>query len=167
MAEISTNELTPNVTLDGEQAYQAAIDLVIENAQRELLIFDQDLAKGGYSSLKRFEAIRVFLAKSRLNRLVIVLHDPQYLITQCPRMLGLLKIYSHAIAVHVTDEQLKSVREIFVLADQAHYLHRFHVDEARFIYALDDSESVKPLNMKFEQLLESCSESISATTSGL
>ena len=166
MAEIS-NELTPNTSLQGEQAYQTAIDLIIENAQHELLIFDQDLSLGGYSTNKRYEALRTFLAKNRLNRLVIVLHDPQYLLIRCPRLMGLLKIYNHAVSVHVTDEQLKSIREVFVIADHSHYVQRFHVDEARFIYALDNPIQVKPLNMKFAELLKSSSETVSATTSGL
>lgn len=167
MTEMSTDTLTPNMMLHGEKAYEAAIDLVIGRAQRELLIFDQNLAKGGYSSLKRYEALRAFLARSSLNRLVMVLHDEQYLQTHCPRLMGLLKVYSHAITIHVTDEQVKSVREVFLLADQVHYLHRFHADEARFTYVLDDPAGANPLNMKFAELLESCSQSVSATTSGL
>lgn len=171
MAEPSTTvkpeELLPGRILQGEHAYEAAIDLVIASAGQELLIFDTDLSQGGYSSVKRYEALRSFLAKGRANRLTIILHETDYLTSRCPRLMGLVKAYGHAISIRKTDEQVHGVNDALVIADQLHYLHRLHRDHARFRYELDAAANTKPLFDRFLELQEFSHPAVSVTTLGL
>ncbi|MGZ8250840.1 MAG: DUF7931 domain-containing protein [Methylophilaceae bacterium] len=160
-------ELIENAVLTGEKNYEAALNQLIQKAERELLIFDQDFGKGGYASLKRFELIRDFLAKDRQNRLVIVLQDAGYFTTQCPRLFQLLVTYSHVMTVYQANDNAKVAKDNFVIADQRHYLRRFHIDQARFKYAFDDIEAVNMLNMRFDELLQETSHTISITALGL
>ena len=166
-AEQMMEGLKPDEILVGEQSFEAATDLVIAHAERELLIFDTDLSKGGYASLKRFEAVRAFLAKSRQSRLVIVLHKTDFLTLRCPRLMGLLKTYSHAISICQTCEEARAASDALIIADQCHYLHRFHAEVARFKYALNDPVNVKPLYEWFGELLEASSPSVFSDTLGL
>jgi hypothetical protein len=53
-------ELSQNTILLGEHEYAEALDRVIAAAERQLLIFDQDLANGDFSSIKRFDLIHTF-----------------------------------------------------------------------------------------------------------
>jgi len=153
--------------LIGEEEYEAAIDNVIAHAERALHIFDSDLSAGGYSNLKRFEALRDFLAQSRGNRLVLVLHETDYLTARCPRLMNLLKTYGHAISIQQTAEHARIASDPFIIADDAHYVHRFHSDGMRFLLALHDHAGARQLQERFDQLLEMSAPAVFATTTGL
>jgi hypothetical protein len=163
----NANELTPNVILHGEQLFSAAIDTIIQRAEREILIFDTDLGRGGYSSITRAELLGNFLAKGRNNRLVILLHDTDFLTHRCPRLMQLMRLFGHSLTVHKAGDEARPAQDSCVLADGAHYLHRFHIDHARFRYCLDDETAVQPLRERFDQILETSTHTISATTLGL
>lgn len=156
-----------HVMLSGERDYEAAIDQVIEAAQTTLHIFDIDMAASGYGSRKRAEALQTFLRKSSKNRLLIVLHDTDRLTVNCPRLLNLLRIHSHSIAINKTLEHARVANDPCVLADEMHYVHRFHRDSARALLAFNDPLGARPLKGRFEQLLEASQPAVFATTLGL
>lgn len=147
--------------------YRLSLDRVIQLATRELNIFDLDLADGGYNTPQRFDLLRAFLAASRNNRAVIVLHDTDFLTKRCPRMMNLLTQFGHAIQINQTSQQARGVHDPIVIADQRHYVHRFHYDHPRGIVALDDYEGCTPLKQKFEEILEYSEPAASATILGL
>jgi hypothetical protein len=152
--------------LIGEKEYESAIDEVIGQARHTLHIFDSDLSRGGYASAKRYEALRKFLLMARGNRLVLVLHETDYLVSRCPRLMGLLRTFSHAISIHKTLEHARVASDMFVIADETHYVHRFYDDKARFLMA-DDHTGALQLEERFGQLLESACPAVFATTLGL
>jgi len=154
-------------SLSGEREYEAAILEAISLAVRTVHIFDKDLSVGGFSTMACFEALRGFLAKSRSARLVIVLHDTDYLTARCPRLMNLLKTYGYAISIQKTAEHASSVNGPYVLADDAHYVHRFHSDGMRFLLALYDHAGARQLQERFDQLLEMSAPAVFATTTGL
>jgi hypothetical protein len=160
-------DLQPNVILHGEQLFGAGIDLIIHRAQREILIFDRDLSSGGYTTPARADAIQSVLAKDRHNKLVILLHDTGFVTQRCPRLMRLLQLFGHAMTIHKTGEGAHSAQDSIILADGLHYLHRFHGDHARFRYGFDDAAAVQPLKERFDQILETSTHAISATTLGL
>jgi hypothetical protein len=153
--------------LNGESAYEAAIDEVINRAERSLHIFDTDLAAGGYSTARRAEALQSFLMRNRANRLTFVLHETEYLTRYCPRLMNLLKLYSHAISILQTNEHGRVASDPMVIADAAHYVHRFHADGVQALQALDDHAGARQLEERFEQLQESASPAVFAFTLGL
>lgn len=153
--------------LTGEKDYEAAIERVIDGAESTLHIFDTNLASGGYSAARRYEALNDFLRKNGKNRLLIVLHETDYFTAYCPRLMNLLKTHSHAIAVHQTTEHARLANDPFVIADEAHYVHRFHRDGARFLLALHDPVGARQLEGRFQQLLEVSHPAVFATTLGL
>ena len=59
--------LQPNTILLGERSYEAATLMLIERAEKELLIFDPNLSRGDYQGSAVTEALRQFLAKSKLS----------------------------------------------------------------------------------------------------
>ena len=159
--------LVQNEILFGERDYEQALDIVIASAERELLIFDQDFSKGAYASAARHAVLRDFLMKDSRNRIKVVLQDAGYFVTRCPRLQALLATYGHAMSVHETGAEAKAVRDCFVVADGRHYLRRFHIDHARFKYALDDDASAQLLQARFEELLQACADKLAATRFGL
>lgn len=153
--------------LNGEGEYTSAIDAVIQAAQRSLRIFDPDLAKGGYSSLRRFESLRDFLLRGRSNRLEIVLHETDYLTGHCPRLMQLLQTHGHNICIHKTQEHARLASDPFIVADAAHYVHRFHHEGIRSLLAMHDHAGARALEERFSQLYEASHPAVFATTLGL
>ena len=160
-------ELTPNTIILGERNYAAALDSVIAQAKSELLIFDQDFERGDYTNLKRFELLFGFLSKNSLSKLTIILQNTEHFIQHCPRLFELLKLYSHKMAVFATNDHAKIAKDCFVIADKLHYLRRFHIDQARFKYALNDEEEYASLNIRFGELMEETTEAVSVSKLGL
>jgi hypothetical protein len=160
-------ELQPNQVVLGERNYEAATALILGQARRELRIFDPDLGRGGYQSLKVHDVLKQFLSADRQNRLTIIMHDSRFLTSQCPRLVNLFRQYAHAMTIGLTEGRAQVAQDAFVLADDAHYLHRFHVDHARFKYRLDDKIAAKPLHERFGQLLEASPVRLSAVSLGL
>ncbi len=167
MAESSYTELKEDVIVIGERLYEAALNLVIGRAEQELLIFDADLGKGDYASLQRFNLLSSFLASNPAARLTLILQNAELMPERCPRLFGLLGRYGHAMTVYQTSEQAQVAKDCFVIADQKHYLRRFHVDQPRFRYAFEDMETVTMLNMRFDELLQLTSHRLAATSLGL
>ena len=164
---MSKTELTPNTVILGERNYELALNLVIAQAKNELLIFDQDFAHGDYASLQRFELLVDFLNKNSLSKLTIILQNTEHFIQHCPRLFELLKLYSHKMAVFATNDHAKIAKDCFVIADKLHYLRRFHIDQARFKYALNDEEECASLNIRFGELMEETTEAVSVSKLGL
>lgn len=166
MAE-DTGDTPRHRVLNGEKEYEAAIAEVIGLAERSLHIFDIDLATGGYGTAQRAQALRAFLMRNRSNRIVMVLHETDYLTRHCPRLMDLLRLYSHAITVLQTHEHGRVASDPMVIADEAHYVHRFHADGTRALCALHDHAGARQLEERFAQLVEASSPAVFATTLGL
>jgi len=152
--------------LDGEKDYTAAIDDVIEKAVSSLHIFDIDLSAGGYQTIARYEALRRFMVRSS-GKLIVVVHDTAFLERFCPRLLNLLKLYSYRISIMKTQEHGRSANDPFVIADEVHYVHRFHADGARAKIGYEDHAEARILEERFQQLVETAEPAVSATTLGL
>ncbi len=153
--------------LDNTADHAEAIDILIELARRRLRIFDYNLEDGGYTTLRRYELLRTFLLASSSNRLEIALHDIDYLTRFCPRIISLLKQFSHAITIQETTPQAKNIYDPFVIADEACFLHRFHYDDPRALLALNDIQGSHILIKRFEEIRAASAPAITATTLGL
>ena len=160
-------ELAPNTIMLGERNYETALNIVIAQAKNELLIFDQDFERGDYASQQRFEQLYTFLSKDDLSKLTVILQNSEHFIQHCPRLFELLKLYSHKMVVFETNDNAKLAKDCFVIADKRHYVRRFHIDQARFKYALNDVEECASLSMRFDELLDETTETVSATKLGL
>ena len=163
----TNSELIPNQILVGENLYSDAISSILESAEHELLIFDQDLSHGNFSGNHKFQLFQQFLNKSPSNQLIIVLQDTSYFKSKCPRLLNLLTIYSHKMTVYETNISAKHAKDCFVLADDKNYVKRIHIDQARFRFGLDDLLTANLLNTRFKELLEVTHDVVTISRLGL
>ena len=164
---MSDIELKPNIVVLGERDYSAALNAVIARATTELLIFDQDFRQGDYASAHRFILIEQFLKDAPLSKLTIILQKTDFFVNKCPKLFELLKLYSHRMKVLETNQSAKIAKDCFVIADKLHYCRRFHIDQARFKFAFDDVEECANLRMRFDELMEETTETVSITKLGL
>nr|MCU0870126.1 hypothetical protein [Burkholderiales bacterium] len=121
------------VALESRHAIDAAIDALLPVATRSLCVFDAALGPR-WNLDARIDALRAFCLAGRRNRLRIVVHDARALVRDCPRLVALTRPFAHVIAIHETHETVKSVADPLVLADDLHYVHRFHVAAARAVH---------------------------------
>ena len=161
------SELTPNQILVGERLYADAINIILANAENELLIFDQDFSHGDFDSLQKYDLLQQFLSKSLTSHLTIILQSTTFFNEKCPRLFNLLTLYGHKMTVYETNHSAKHAKDCFILADNKHYVKRIHIDQARFKYALNDVEGIKLLESRFKELLEATQDVIAVTKIGL
>lgn len=147
--------------------YRAAIDRLVLAARRQICIFDRDLAGAGFNDPDRSEALRRFLLMGRDNRLRIVLHDTAALPRREPRLMNLLRQFSHAISIHETEREARSLYDGIMVADAVHYVHRFHFDHPRGTWGLDQPERAQALSRRFEEIWQASRPALAATTLGL
>ena len=71
------------------------------------------------------------------------------------------------MTVYETNDNAKIAKDCFVLADNKSYIRRFHIDQARFKFMLDDIATTASLNDRFNELMEETTHTVAATKLGL
>lgn len=160
--------MEPAYTLiNGEAEYRQACDTVIARAERELLIFDRDLAAPRLDEKSRIDLLTGFLAAPGLRRIRIVVHAPEHLRVRAPRLMQLFARFSHLIEIRQTPDNLRHLADTHIIADGMHAIRRFQFDQPRSALTLDDPGDVHPWCQRFEDLWEQSHPCLSANTSGL
>ena len=152
---------------DTRAAYQRAVDNVLSVAKEEICVFDADLRNLEFDARARADTIAAFLAGGRDRSLRIVLHELDHVNRNSPRLMGLLKRYSHCFSIRQTPESLRNLADAFVLADGVSGVIRFHVDHFRGKLLLEQSVAVHDWQQRFEGLWMEAIPGISATHLGL
>ena len=162
------NDVTvQHTSFDGVADYIAALDTVCASAQRTLNIFEKNFSDIGFNSEARYDALRHFLLGSTNCRLQLLAHDPQHLIRYCPRMMMLLREFSHSMLIYQTPPHLQSETEPFAVADNANYVRRYHFDDTRGLLAKNDPEGARLLNSRFHEMWLSSHSGATPTRLGL
>lgn len=145
---------------------EAAAGTVIRLAERRLRIFSSALS-AAYNSPERSETLRRFLLANPRNRVYIALHDAASAHRNCPRMIALVRSFSHNLSIFETGVDAKEAHDEIILADSAHYVHCFHVDRARGEMVLHDPAAAQPLERRFEEIWLASIPAVTAATLGL
>lgn len=162
-----SDETLQHSTFDGVADYIDALDIVCSSAVRTLNIFEQTYENIGFNSEVRYDILHRFLLSSTVNRLNLLAQDPQHLIRYCPRMMNLLRQFGSNMYIYQTPKSLLHVSEPFTVADNLHYVRRFHFDDTRGLLAKNDPEEARRLNSHFNEMWSSSHPCTSATTLGL
>ncbi|MBI5431146.1 MAG: hypothetical protein HY938_11935 [Nitrosomonadales bacterium] len=153
--------------LDGIQDYTAALDTLCKLAQRNLYLFEKNFDGMGFNSEARYMTLRNFLLANPAHRLFVLAHDTHYLSTLCPRMMMLLRQFGASMFIYQTPKNLQYISEPFSVADDAHYVRRFHFDDPRGILAQHDPENARALKSRFLEMWAPSHPGISPTKLGL
>lgn len=156
-----------HTALNGVDDYIKALDSLCAMAGRTLSIFEKDFDGLGFNSEARYDALRRFLLASPINRLYLLAHDTRYLARDCPRMGMLLRQFSHSMQIYRTPPHMMNISEPFAVADDAHYVRRFHFDDTRGIFAINDPHGARALHSQFAEMWAASRPGVSATTTGL
>jgi hypothetical protein len=157
------DELLQHTKLDGISDYISAVDALCKLARQNLYLFDKDFDGLGYNNEARFATMRNFLLASPAHRMFVLAHDTTYLSTRCPRMMMLLHQFGTSMFVYQTPKNLQYISEPLAVADDAHYVRRFHFDDPRGILAQHDPEKARALKARFLEMWAASAPSPSTT----
>lgn len=152
---------------ESESGFQAAIDRLLSLSGRELRVFDPDLAALRLNAPERIAGIERFLRASRTRRLYLATHDTDHLSKFCPRMLGLVKRFSHAIQIQRTHEEIRGLRDCFLVLDALHFVRRPESAFWRGVICLDDRNEAYAMRARFLEIWAASYPAVPATTLGL
>jgi hypothetical protein len=152
--------------LEGAIACEQALDELIANAAHNVRIFDKNIGRG-FNSPQRYELLRQLLLASRTNRVYIVLHETANIARDCPRLIMLLRQFSHAVSIHQTLPDARRVYDPFAVADDARFVHRFHYDDVRGVATVGDIAATGLLLKRYEEIWQASAPAVAATTIGL
>jgi len=162
-----TEPALQHIQIDGIKDYSAALDTLCGLAQRNLYFFEKNYDSMGFNSEARYETLRNFLLSNSANRLYILAHDTRYLSSQCARMTMLLEQFGHGMFIFQTPKNLSHLTEPFAVADENHYVRRFHFDDPRGIFAQHDPSNARALRSRYLEMWANSHPAVSATTLGL
>jgi len=152
---------------DTSQGFHAAVDRLLEQPGRELRLFDPDGAALRLNDPQRIEGLERFLIASRTRRMYLVVHSTDHLTRQCPRLLTLLRRFSHAMQINQTHEEIREVQDAFVLLDAMHYVRRPMATLFRGAMGLGDENEGQALRGRFAEIWAASYPAVSSTTVGL
>ena len=150
-----------------ETDWHLAVDRLIAQSGRELRIFDPDLAALRLNSPERIERLEKFLQESRTRRIHLATHETEHLTGHCPRMMGLLARYAHAIQVNRTHEEIRSIQDSFLVLDAQHYVRRPTAEFFRGASGLNDDTEALAMRSRFLEIWAASFPGVSSTTVGL
>jgi len=151
----------------GEAEFHAALERFLAQAGRELRLFDPDLKALRLNSPDRIAQLDGFLRGSRTRRIYIVVHDTDHLTRHCPRMLGLLKLFNHAIQINRTHEEIRNLQDAFLVLDAQHYLRRPVAGHYRGAIGLHDETEALGMRSRFQEIWSASYPGVASTTVGL
>ena len=149
------------------QGFQAAVDRLLDQPGRELRVFDPDGAALRLNDPARVQRLESFLLASRTRRLYLVVHSTDHLTRQCPRLMGLLRRFSHAVQINRTQEEIREVQDAFLLLDSVHYVRRPVASLFRGSMGLGDENEGQALRGRFGEIWAASFPAVSGTTIGL
>jgi len=152
---------------EGEAEFQTALDLLLEQPGRELRLFDPDLKALRLNSPARIAQLTAFLRASRTRKIYVVVHDTEHLTRHCPRMLGLLKLFTHAIQINRTHEEVRNLQDSFLVLDAQHYLRRPVAEHFRGAIGLNDETEALVMRSRFQEIWSASYPGVASTTVGL
>jgi hypothetical protein len=152
---------------DTNEGFQGAVDRLMEQPGSELRLFDPDGAALRLNEPQRIERLARFLIASRTRRLYLVVHSTDHLTRQCPRLLTLLRRFSHAMQINQTHEEIREVQDAFLLLDAMHYVRRPVATLFRGAMGLGDENEGQALRGRFGEIWAASYPAVSSTTVGL
>jgi len=167
MAEPPIEAAPERTLLETKGDYERGFGRVLGLARRELRIFDPDLSELQLNSTERVETLSRFLRGGPNRRVLIALHDVDYVSRRCPRFMALLGIYSSSVFVYRTLGDAAKVQDCFALADGDHLVRRPVTAQPRGVLVINDPKECQPMRERFDEIWESSEPGVSANTTGL
>lgn len=156
----------PSLTrFDTRRELEGCLRALLARAQGRIDLFDPDFTSFPLGAVDVEASLRAFLRGGGALRLA--LHDTSHLERNCPRLLWVLRDYSHLAECRQTPRSLRHLTDSFALADGLHAVRRFHSAHMRGEAAFDTPAAVELPAHRFAALWEESKTVLQATVTGL
>ncbi len=152
---------------DSRVDFNAAVDRLLEQPGRELRVFDPDLSALRLNDSERIARLERFLMASRTRRLYAVVHNTDHVTRHCPRLMSLLARYSHAIQINRTHDEIRELKDAFLVLDSGHYVRRPVAQFFRGAIGLGDETEGLAMRGRFMEIWAASYPAVSSTIAGL
>lgn len=132
--------------------YVAALDTICGMAKHNLFIFEKDFFNTGFDSVSRIEILRLFLLSNPNNRLQLLAHDTRPISQYYPRLMSLLRLFGHNMFIYQTPRHLQHLSEPFTIADETHFVRRYHFEDTRGLLGLNSGSDTRLLTSRFTEM---------------
>lgn len=144
--------------------HQAVLD-VIAGTRQELCLLDATLADWPLESRAAIQGLEAIVRNAGAT-LKIIVHRPDFIERQAPRLTALRRRFSDRITIRVAPANLPAV-EGLVIGDGRHLLRRASPEAWRSRLQFDAPDQVEPWRSKFAALWDACETELGLTTLGL
>ncbi|MFN3715528.1 MAG: hypothetical protein ACK4R8_02265 [Thiobacillus sp.] len=148
-------------------ACRAAFDAVLARAPRELRLYDRDIGLWQLDDPARHAALRALCVAGGGRRIECLLDDVTRVVHALPRLMQLLRDFSHVLAIRQADPHTPRPDQAWVLANRHDVVFRPDKNAPHGALYLDDPAHAVALHQTFESLWQRAQAPLSATTLGL
>lgn len=153
------------VHFDTRAGFDAQFRACVAAAGTSLDLFDPDFGVFPLGTGEVEAALRAFFVRGGVLRLAM--HTPAHVERDCPRLLRLLRDYSHRAECRVTPKGLRQLTDSFCIADDLHVVRRFHSDHMRGEACFASPEAVDLPRHRFNAIWDESLTTLLSTKTGL
>lgn len=146
---------------------RAAFDTLLARAPRELRLTDRDLELWQLDDATRHAALRALCVAGGGRRIECLLDDTRDVARKHPRLMQLVRDFSHVLVIRQVDPDTPRPDHACVLANRHDVLLRADKNAPNGTLHLDDPARAAALNQDFESRWQRAQAPLSATTLGL
>jgi hypothetical protein len=143
--------VTGEITFDSHAAREALVDAVLHLARRRIVVFADRLG-AHWDQPGRLDTLKGFCLASPRNTLHLVLRDPPSMHRHCPRLQQLALTFGHVIAIRRPRQETEIPRDNWLVVDNEHFVHQFHVDHPQGNAGNHLPAMAEPLCARFMEL---------------
>jgi len=147
--------------------FRAAFDVLLAHTQRELRLYDHDLALLDIDHLPRHANLRALCVAGGGHRIELLIDEIHHVTRDFPRLMQLVRDFGHVIEIRQADPVAPRPDQAFVLADRHGILRRADKSAVHGTLHLDAPHDAIPLHQSFEAMWQRSQASVTSTTLGL
>jgi hypothetical protein len=132
--------------------FRYAFRQILRVTRQNLCIFDDNLALLGLQQFEAIELVQRLLARDPVATVRIALRRMDRLRDDHPRLVQLLARQSHRVQTTQIPENLRHLRDTFVISDDEHALVRFDLEHPRHKFILADRAETAPYVQRFSDI---------------
>jgi len=147
--------------------FRAAFDALLAGTLRQLRLYDHDLSLLDMDHMPRHAALRALCVAGGGRRVELLLDDISRVARDQPRLMQLVRDFSHVLEIRQADPDAPRPDQAFVLADRHGVLVRADKAAVHGTLHMDDAHDSVALQQSFESMWQRSQASVTATSLGL
>jgi len=142
------------LAVDGVDAINEALQRLFLACQSTVVVRAYRLDQDFYFSESFTEACQSIIVRDLRNQLLFLVEDEQFVIKANSRLVALARQFSSYVKIRVLPEPYIEHQEMFVVCDDAAYLHQPSIERPKAFMSTADRGAARRLGQRFKDLWE-------------